>query len=141
MANVSNVVGAYSEAVARVALMANGWTVHQAETPEAYDILARDPLSGEFTKIQVKTIRKRDDRGGDLVIYAKKGNGTTYDHSEADLIIGVHAVDGEIPRVYLVNNELKGEYWASEARASERWVELSIALNRDLYDGGVLHGG
>lgn len=113
--------------------MANGWTVHQAETAEAYDILARDPLTGEFAKIQVKTVRQRDDRGGDIVIYAKKGNGTTYDRSEADYIVGVWAVDGEIPRVYMLENRMCGEYWASEARASERWVELSIALNRDAY--------
>ncbi|RAU96876.1 hypothetical protein [Paenibacillus sp. YN15] len=113
--------------------MANGWVVHQAETAEAYDILAKDPLNGEYAKIQVKSVRKRDDRGGDLVICARKGNGAVYDRSEADYVVGVWAVDGEIPRVWILENRMCGEYWASEARASERWVELSIALNRDLY--------
>lgn len=104
--------------------------MHKAETDEAYDILARDPLTGDYAKIQVKTVRQRMDRGGDLVVYARKGNGTTYDLSEADLIIGVWAVDGEMPRVFMFENKLKGEYWCREAKASERWVELPMALNR-----------
>lgn len=114
--------------------MAAGWTVHKAETDEAYDILATDPLTGVYAKIQVKTIRQRMDRGGDLVIYAKKGNGTVYDRAEADYIVGIWAADGEIPRVYMLENRLCGEYWASEATASERWVELGIALDRSVFD-------
>ncbi|MCD9024357.1 hypothetical protein K7P76_21300 [Cohnella sp. NL03-T5] len=113
--------------------MASGWTVHTAATDEAYDILATDPLSGAHVKVQVKTIRKRSDRGGDLVIYAKKNNGTIYDRSDADYIVGVWADDGESPRVFMLENRLLGEYWASEARAAERWVELSIALDRSVY--------
>lgn len=133
MAHYTNVKGTYSELVAQIALLANGWGIHESKTAEAYDILATDPISGQFTKIQVKTIRQRTDRGGDLVIYAKKGDGTTYDKSDANYIIGVWAADGEVPRVYMLENRLCGEYWASEARASERWVELSIALNRSLF--------
>lgn len=132
MAHVTEITGKYSELAARLALLANGWTVHKAETDEAYDILACDPLTGEYAKIQVKTVRQRMDRGGDLVVYARKGNGTTYDLSDADLIIGVWAVDGEMPRVFMFENRLCGEYWAREASASERWVELSLALNRGL---------
>jgi len=132
IAHVSERVGKYSELAARLALLANGWTVHKAETDEAYDILACDPLSGDYAKIQVKTVRQRMDRGGDLVVYARKGNGTTYDLSDADLIIGVWAQDGEMPRVFMFENRLCGEYWAREASASERWVELSLALNRGL---------
>lgn len=119
--------------MAQLALLANGWTVHEARTAEAYDILATDPISGEYVKIQVKTIRQRLDRGGDLVVYAKKGNGTVYDRSEADMLIGVWADDNEIPRVYLMENRLLTEYWCSEAKASERWVELKIGLNRQLH--------
>lgn len=132
IAHISETVGKYSELAARLALLANGWTVHKAETDEAYDILARDPLTGDYAKIQVKTVRQRMDRGGDLVVYARKGNGTTYDLSEADYIVGVWAVDGEMPRVFMFENRLCGEYWCAEARASERWVELSLALNRGL---------
>lgn len=114
-------------------MLANGWTVHTAETDEAYDILATDPLSGEHVRIQVKTIRQRQDRGGDLVVYAKKGNGTVYDQSDCDYFVAVWAAEGEIPRVYMFENRLLTEYWASEARASERWVELPITLNRSTY--------
>lgn len=117
--------------------MANGWTVHTSDTDEAYDILATEPLSGRHVKIQCKTIRQRMDRGGDLVIYAKKGNGTTYDRADADYIVGVWAADGEIPRVYMLENRCCGEYWASEARASERWIELTIALDRSVFGGGT----
>lgn len=133
-AHSSEVVGKYSELVARIALMASGWTVHKAETEEAYDILACDPLTGNYVKIQVKTIRQRADRGGDLVIYAKKGNGTTYDRAEVDYVVGIWAADGEIPRVYMLENRMLGEYWASEATASQRWIELPIALDRSVFD-------
>jgi hypothetical protein len=120
---------------ARLALLANGWTVYQSETEEAHDILASDPLTGEYTKIQVKTIRRRSDRErsngiADLVIQARKTNGDTYDRADADYIIGVWAEDGEMPRVFMLENRGLREYWCSEARASERWIELSIALNR-----------
>lgn len=132
IAHITETTGKYSELAARLALLANGWTVHKSETDEAYDILARDPINGEYAKIQVKTVRQRMDRGGDLVVYAKKGNGTTYDLADADYIVGVWAQDGEMPRVFMFENRLCGEYWAREATASERWVELSIALNREL---------
>jgi len=132
LAHISETVGKYSELAARLALLANGWTVHKAETDEAYDILAQDPLTGDYAKIQVKTVRQRMDRGGDLVVYAKKGNGTTYDLSDADYIVGVWAQDGEMPRVFMFENRLCGEYWCKEASAAERWVELSMALNRGL---------
>lgn len=133
MAHISEVVGKYSELVAQLALLANGWRVHESRTAEAYDILATDPLTGEFTKIQVKTIRQREDRNGDLVVYAKKGNGTAYDRADADYIIGVWAVEGEPPRVYMFENRLLSEYWSSKARAAERWVELPISINRSTH--------
>ncbi|MOA35515.1 hypothetical protein D3C78_1569700 [compost metagenome] len=104
--------------------------MHTSETEEAYDILATDPFNGAHVKIQVKTIRQRLDRGGDLVVYARKGNGTAYDRSDADLIVGVWAENGEIPRVFMFENRLLTEYWCSEARAAERWVELNITLDR-----------
>jgi hypothetical protein len=134
-AHISEVIGRYSELTARLALLANGWTIHTAETDEAYDILATEPLTGRHVKIQCKTIRQRLDRGGDLVVYAKKGNGTTYDRADADYIIGVWAADGVIPRVFMFENRMLTEYWASEARATERWIELPIVLDRSLFEG------
>jgi hypothetical protein len=137
IAHQTEITGKYSELAARLALLANGWTVHTSETAEAYDVLATEPLTGRHVKIQVKTVRRRSDRErgdgvADLVVYAKKGNGTTYDLSEADYIVGVWAVDGEVPRVFMFENRCLSEYWCSEAKASERWIELSIALNRNL---------
>lgn len=117
-------------------MLANGWTVHTADTDEAYDILATDPANGEHYRIQVKTIRQRSDRGGELVVYAKKGNGEPYTKSDADYIIGVVANDGEHPRVYMFEVRGIGEYWAAEERATTRWGELPIALDRSV--GGAI---
>lgn len=118
--------------MARLALLAGGWKVHTSDTDEAYDILATDPVNGEHYRIQVKTIRQRNDRGGELVVYAKKGNGEPYTKSDADMIIGVWAENGEVPRVFMFENREIGEYWASEASATERWIELKITLDRTI---------
>jgi hypothetical protein len=113
--------------------MANGYQVSRTRTAEPFDLKAVDPLNGKELKIQCKTIRKRADRGNELVVYATNGRGRTYDKSDVDCFIGVLAEEGEIPRVFMFENRNIREYWASEARASERWVELSIALNRGTY--------
>ncbi|WP_010495007.1 hypothetical protein [Paenibacillus elgii] len=133
-AHVTEVTGKYSEIAARLALIANGWVVAEPETGEAFDLVARDPLDGEWKTFQVKTIRERQDRRNELVVYARKGDGTTYDRADADYIVGVWVVEGEMPRVYMFENRLLTEYWASKARASERWIELSLALNRSIYE-------
>ncbi|UKS30203.1 hypothetical protein LOZ80_15180 [Paenibacillus sp. HWE-109] len=93
----------------------------------------RDPANQTWYTAQIKTIRQRIDRGGDLVVYAKKGNGEPYTLSEADYIIGVMGAEGEKPRVYMFENRGLGEYWATEARAAERWFELPIEMNRGSY--------
>ncbi|MED3649987.1 hypothetical protein [Heyndrickxia sporothermodurans] len=135
MAHTTESVGKYSELIARAALLANGWgAVSKSETEESFDISARDPLNGDWKTFQVKTIRKRDDRNGELVIYARNGRGDAYEQSDADYIIGVLGENGEIPRVWMFENRGLTEYWASEARASKRWVELSIFLDRSVFD-------
>lgn len=144
MVNISHVteaVGTYSELIAQAALLANGWRVHESKTSEAYDILATDPLSGEHVKVQVKTIHQRNDKGGELVVYAKRGNGSTYSKSEAAYFVGVWAQDGEIPRVYMFENRNIGEYWATEASAKHRWVEIPLGFNRDIYARSEQHDG
>jgi len=135
MAHTTENVGKYSELIARAALLANGWgAVSKSETEESFDISARDPLNGEWKTFQVKTIRKREDRRGELVVYARNGRGNAYEQSDTDYIIGVLGVDGEIPRVWMFENRGISEYWASEARASKRWVELSICLDRSVFE-------
>jgi hypothetical protein len=138
LAHITEITGKYSELIARAALLANGWRVHTSDTEEPYDILATDPVSGDHVRIQVKTIRQRHDRKkadgtSDLVVYAKKGNGTAYDRADADYFVGIWSADGETPRVYMFENRLLTEYWASEAAAAQRWVELPIALDRTTF--------
>lgn len=131
---MTEVVGVYSELVAEMALLANGYAVSRPTCAEVYDLKAEDPLTGEELKMQVKTIHIRADRGNEWVVYAKKSSGEPYRKSDADYFIGVLVSDGETPRVYMFENREIGEYWASEARASKRWVELSLALNRSVYE-------
>jgi hypothetical protein len=134
MAHVTTVIGTYSEIVAELALLANGFTVSRPRTAEPFDLKAEDPLTRREFKIQVKTIRKRNDRNGDLVVYATKSNGDRYEKSDVDMFIGVLGEEGEMPRVFMFENRSIKEYWASEARANERWVELPLWLNRSLYE-------
>jgi hypothetical protein len=133
LAHITEITGVYSELIAEVALMANGYQVSRTRTAEPFDLKAVDPLNGSEYKIQVKTIRKRADRNGELVVYATNGRGQTYSKSDVDLFIGILVEESEVPRVFMFENREIKEYWASEARASNRWVELSIALNRNLY--------
>ena len=131
-AHQTEITGRYSEMIAQVALLANGWIPHESRTKEAYDILATNPETGRAEKVQVKTIRRRTDRGGDFVIYARKGDATTYDLADADWIIGVLADNGETPRVFILENICQTEYWTKEDRAHlNGWRELSIALDRE----------
>jgi hypothetical protein len=133
MAHISEVVGNYSEQTALLALIANGYRVSTPSMAEPYDLKAEDPLSGRELKVQVKTIRRRSDRGGELVVYATNGSGRTYAKSDVDVFIGVLVEEGEVPRAFMFENREIKEYWATEARAVERWVELSLALNRNVY--------
>lgn len=124
--------------IARLALMANGWIVAKPETEEPFDIVARDPANAEWATFQVKTIRVREDRGGDYVVYAKRGNGEPHAQSDADYIIGVlQGADDAPARVYMFENRGLGEYWATETRADKRWIRLPIELRRDLYEPTV----
>jgi hypothetical protein len=135
MAYITEVVGKYSECIARAALMANGWeAVSKSETDESFDMIARDPLTKEWKTFQCKTIRKRSDRNNELVVYARNGKGNAYEQSDTDYIIGVLGEDGELPRVWFFENRGIGEYWATEARAGQRWVELSLAINRTNFE-------
>ena len=138
MAHITEVVGKSSEMIARLALISNGWIVAMPDTEEPFDVVARDPANGEWATIQVKTIRVRHDRGGDYVVYAKRGNGEPQSESDADYIVGVlqGAEEGAPFRVYMFENRGLGEYWASESRADKRWIRLPIELQREYYVGG-----
>lgn len=129
-AHTSEVVGKYSQVIAKAALMAGGFEVAETETDEKYDFVAKDPVNSEWKTFQCKTIRIRRDRGGEWVVYATNGNGERYDKSDVDYIIGVLAENGVTPRVFYFENRFLREYWASEESAETRWVELPIAIDR-----------
>jgi len=69
-----------------------------------------------------------------MVVYSRKGNGEPYTQPEADYIIGVlGAKESEAPRVWMFENTGLSEYWATEASAEKRWVELPLSIQRDAY--------
>ncbi|MBU5266247.1 hypothetical protein [Virgibacillus proomii] len=132
MAYITETVGVYSELIAEAALMAAGYVgVARPTTREYYDLIATDRISGKDVKFQVKTLKRREDRGDNLVLFAKKGDGTCYTSDEAiDYYVGVLVDDGITPRVFLIENRGISEYWMKEERAQERWIELPLALDR-----------
>lgn len=132
MAHITERVGVYAELIAEAALMASGWLgVSKPTTNEYYDLSAIDPLTGKHVTFQIKTLKRREDRGNSLVLFAKKGDGKPYGPDEqADIYLGILIDDGEIPKVYAMENRGISEYWSPEAKASERWIELPIALDR-----------
>lgn len=134
MAHITEIVGQVSEAIARTALICAGWTVAKTETQESFDIVAREPANGEWKTFQVKTIKLRSDRRNEMVVYTRKGNGEAYTQPEADYIIGVlGAKESEAPRVWVFENTGQTEYWATEASAERRWIELPLSIQRDIY--------
>lgn len=120
MAHQTQVVGKVSEMTAALALISMGYEVAQPVIDEVYDLVAKDPINGEWQTFQVKTIRKRTDRNNEMVLYATKGNGDAYTKDDCDFLLGV-----DEQTVYMM--EVRGikEYWASEATAAKRWVELT----------------
>lgn len=119
-AKKSTVVGRCSELLAITALLRNGWIVAEPTTPEPYDLVARDPQTGGWKTVQVKTVLSRTDRNS-FVVKAKKGNGTAYRSDEIDLFAAV--LDGS--RVFLFENRGLSEYWVSPDTLREKWVELT----------------
>jgi len=138
LAHISETTGKYSQIIAKAGLIASGWEVAETETDESYDFVIRDPLSRAWLTAQCKTVRKRSDREGQLVVYAKNGKGDAYSPDDIDFIVGVLCENGETPRVFMFRNTGLKEYWRTEAGASRDWIEMSIALDRDLLlDGAV----
>ncbi|WP_258523426.1 hypothetical protein [Rossellomorea marisflavi] len=82
--------------------------------------MIRDPLTGDKFTVQVKTIRRRVDRGNELVVYATNGKGEAYQPHDCDLIVGV-----EGDTIYMFECTGKREYWASDATAAKRWVKFT----------------
>jgi len=120
MANTSTNIGAHSELVAATALLAAGYEVARPLAAESYDLAARDPVTGEWATYQVKTARRREDRDGAIVIFAKRTNGQPYTRDDCDYLIGV--LDGE---VYVIENRELSEYWVTPDNIDEKWRKLT----------------
>lgn len=120
MAHTTQILGKVSEITATLALIANGYEVSQPVMAEEYDLVAKDPVNKQWKTFQVKSLRKRTDRNNEMVIIGRKNNGVAYQPSEVDYMLGV---DGDT--VYMVECSGLMEYWASEATASKRWIELT----------------
>lgn len=140
MAHINERVGAYAELIAEAALLSSGYLgVGKPTTAEYYDLSAIDPLTNAHVTFQVKTLKRREERDNNLVLMAKKGNGECYSEEEsADYYIGVLIDDGEVPKVYAMEDRGISEYWAKETKATERWVELPIALDRTVLAEGCV---
>jgi len=126
MAHITSVIGAISEMVAAKSIMEGlGYEVSRPIVPEVYDLVARDPVNNEYIRIQVKTLRIREDRNNALVVYARKRDGKPYTPEETDYIIGVNG-----SRAFMFECTGLTEYWSTEQSAKTRWVELS-AVKKD----------
>lgn len=120
MAHETSVIGAISELTAAKLLMESlGYEVAKPLVAEVYDFLARDPANGKAYRIQVKTLRIRQDRDNALVVMGRKGNGQPYTKDDCDYIIGV---DGH--RAFMFECSGLSEYWSTEQSAKTRWIEL-----------------
>lgn len=120
MAHETQIKGTISELTAAQALLSNGWGVSFPVVDEVYDLVVRDPLTQDFKTVQVKTIRRREDRGGQMVVYAKNGKGEAYKPEDVDYIVGVEGSD-----VYMFECRGQKEYWAGDVSASKRWVRFN----------------
>lgn len=118
----SNSKGKHAELLAATALLANGWSVLEPISPQAYDLAARNPNSQETIYIQIKTAFKRSEEryGGDyLVVRGARNNGKVYRKEEVDVFIAVW--EGEC---YLFPNREKSEYWVKPENIDEKWSRL-----------------
>lgn len=118
--------------------MSNGWITSKPDTDESFDVVAKDPVNGEWATFQVKTVRVRNDRGRtEYVIDARKGDRSPYTQSEADYLIGVLEAEGEV-RVWMLRNIGQTEYWSTDSRADRRWQKLPITLDRTAYEASAV---
>ncbi|MGN9867362.1 hypothetical protein [Bacillus swezeyi] len=132
MAHQTEIIGKYSELIARAALMASGWqAVSTADTEEPFDISAKDPGTGEWKTFQVKTIRDRTEDRGYLTVNGRKGDGHPYTTEDTDFFIGVLIGEGKFPRVWMFDNRGITDYWGPSVKEGKRWVEMDLNFMRE----------
>lgn len=125
MAHESTLTGGVSEALASAMLMEKGFSVFTALAPEAYDLIAvgtAEDGTKESFRIQVKTVKVRNDREGQLVVRGANQKGVPYSKQDVDYLFGVHGTKG-----YLIPNNQQVEYWSmDEEAAAEKWTEFTL---------------
>ncbi|MRX54656.1 hypothetical protein GJU41_11800 [Bacillus idriensis] len=124
MAHHTTTRGRMSELIAQTALLENGYSVAEWIVPEASDIIAYDRANEQLMLIQVKTLRKRDDRNGEYVLYGRKNNGDKYSKADCSHFIGVYNTE-----VFLIENRGDiAEYWCPADKVDEKWQRLSTTV-------------
>lgn len=125
MAHESTLVGGISESIATALFMSRGMSVFVAAVPEVYDLIVigdTEDGSKEMFRVQVKTIKIRNDREGQIVVRGANQSGTPYSKKDVDYIFGVYKNVG-----YLIPNREIGEYWARDFEtAAEKWTEFRL---------------
>lgn len=127
MAHESTNIGGASEAIAHAIFLMNGFEVATAIVPENYDLIVSgknaDGSSTRFT-VQVKTLKIRNDRNGELVVRGAAKDGIPYSKDDVDYLFGVdlrHNVG------YLIPNTEKSEHWSKDLEtARTKWTELRL---------------
>lgn len=127
MAYESSNRGTHSELIAMTALLAAGYEVADPVASEVYDLVAKEPETGEWRTFQVKSLRYRADKGGEgggyYVLNGTRNSGETYGPDEVDYMIGV--LDGAC---YLVPCTGQTEYWASAGAIDGKWRKLTVLM-------------
>jgi hypothetical protein len=127
MASNTNKRGTHAELVAMTALLAAGYEVAEPVATEPYDLVAKEPDTGEWRTFQVKTLRYRDDKGGAggyYVLNGTRNNGATYGPPDVNYMIGVL---GNV--CYLVECTGQYEYWAAADEIDRKWRKLPAKMN------------
>lgn len=127
MAHESTNIGGAAESIAKAIFLMNGFSVAEMVVPEPYDLIVggkdEEGNAVRFT-VQVKTLKIRNDRAGELVVRGAAKDGTPYDPKEVDYLFGVdlrHNVG------YLIKNRSQSEYWSKDFEtARTKWTELRL---------------
>ena len=127
MAHESTNIGGAAESIAKAIFLMNGFSVAEMVVPEPYDLIVggkdEEGNAVRFT-VQVKTLKIRNDRAGELVVRGAAKDGTPYDPKEVDYLFGVdlrHNVG------YLIRNNSQSEYWSKDFEtARTKWTELRL---------------
>lgn len=127
MAHESTNIGGAAESVAKAIFLMNGFSVAEMVVPEPYDLIVggRDDNGDaiRFT-VQVKTLKVRNDREGQLVVRGASQDGTPYSKQEVDYLFGVDLKNNV---GYLIRNNEQSEYWSKDVdTARVRWTELRL---------------